>query len=92
MSTRWTTDDVWALAPDPPSRKAAVKTADPSLWSAAGHRFAVGSAAPAVWGECAGSGRTSYRVAAELDSPPAYRCSCPSRKTPCKHALALLHL
>ncbi|MUL43348.1 SWIM zinc finger family protein [Streptomonospora sp. PA3] len=92
MSTRWTTDDVWALAPDPSSRKAAVKTAAPAQWSGAGHRPADGAAAPAVWGDCAGSGKTPYRVMAELSTPPAYRCSCPSRKTPCKHALALLHL
>ncbi|GAA4932428.1 SWIM zinc finger family protein [Streptomonospora halophila] len=92
MSTRWTTDDVWALAPDPSSRKAAIKTAKPSQWSATGHRPANGAEAPAVWGECAGSGKSAYRVVAELGSPPAYRCSCPSRKIPCKHTLALLHL
>ncbi|WP_052810228.1 SWIM zinc finger family protein [Streptomonospora alba] len=92
MSTRWTPDDVWALAPDPSSRRAAVATAAPSLWSAAGHRPAGDSTPPVVWGECAGSGAASYRVVAELVSPPDCSCSCPSRKTPCKHALALMHL
>ncbi len=42
-----------------------------------------------VWGLCAGSGRHPYQVIVEL-SGPAYKCSCPSRKLPCKHTLALL--
>ncbi|GAB3463730.1 SWIM zinc finger family protein [Streptomonospora sediminis] len=92
MSNRWTTDDVWALAPDSTSRKAAVKTAKPDSWSATGFRPADTAEAAAVWGDCAGSGKTPYRVMAELGASPAYRCSCPSRKTPCKHTLALLYL
>ena len=43
----------------------------------------------AVWGECRGSAAAPYRTVVDL-SGPAYRCSCPSRKFPCKHALALL--
>ena len=43
----------------------------------------------AVWGQCQGSGKTPYRAVVEL-AGPAYSCSCPSRKFPCKHALALL--
>jgi hypothetical protein len=38
---------------------------------------------------CQGSGKKPYEVAVDLDRP-AYRCSCPSRKIPCKHALGLL--
>jgi hypothetical protein len=47
-----------------------------------------------VWGLCKGSGSTPYRTAVDLAGPagPAYRCSCPSRKFPCKHALGLLLL
>ena len=44
-----------------------------------------------VWGKCQGSGRTPYQVSIDLKAP-AYRCSCPSRKFPCKHAVALLLL
>ena len=44
-----------------------------------------------LWGECLGSAAAPYRTAVDL-SGPAYRCSCPSRKFPCKHALALLLL
>ena len=39
-----------------------------------------------------GSGREPYRVALDLAGGPAWTCSCPSRKQPCKHALGLLLL
>ncbi len=82
---RWNRDQVLALAPDAPSRKAAQGVSSPGKWSGAG------AAAEAVWGECAGSGSKPYRACVDL-SGPAYRCSCPSRKFPCKHALGLLLL
>ena len=53
------------------------------------HRSEDGSV---CWGECAGSGKTPYRVSidwANTDSPIC-RCSCPSRQFPCKHALGLM--
>jgi len=76
---------VLALAPDASSKKAAQGVSSPGKWS--GH----GVTADAVWGECAGSGSKPYRACVDL-SEPAYRCSCPSRKFPCKHALGLLLL
>lgn len=45
------------------------------------------------WGECAGSGSRPYRVSADFalnPEQPTYRCSCPSRQFPCKHALGLM--
>jgi len=42
-----------------------------------------------LWGLCAGSGKNPYQVVVDLGGP-AYKCSCPSRKFPCKHALGLL--
>jgi hypothetical protein len=42
-----------------------------------------------VWGECRGS--AIYRVQADL-SATSYKCSCPSRKHPCKHVIGLLTL
>ena len=44
------------------------------------------------WGECAGSGKTPYRVSIDWTEPqaPVCRCSCPSRQFPCKHALGLM--
>lgn len=46
-----------------------------------------------LFGECAGSGKTPYSCSADFLRPdqPTYRCSCPSRKFPCKHCLALLY-
>ncbi|KOV25921.1 SWIM zinc finger domain protein [Streptomyces sp. XY413] len=40
---------------------------------------------------CKGSGSNPYRTVVDLTGP-AYKCSCPSRKFPCKHALGLLLL
>ncbi|MFC4563933.1 SWIM zinc finger family protein [Nocardiopsis mangrovi] len=94
MSERWSADDIWALAPDAASRKAAAQVArTPSSWPVRGLRSAAG-VAEVLWGECSGSGATPYRAAVHFLEPgsPAYRCSCPSRKFPCKHTLALLHL
>lgn len=42
-------------------------------------------------GECKGSGSSLYRVSVDFSgAEPVFRCSCPSRQFPCKHALALL--
>lgn len=46
-----------------------------------------------LFGECRGSGKNPYRTSADFLNPekPVFRCSCPSRQFPCKHALALLY-
>jgi hypothetical protein len=44
-----------------------------------------------IWGECQGSGANPYQVRVDLEDV-AYKCSCPSRKLPCKHTLGLLLL
>lgn len=82
---RWTVDQVLALAPDDSSRKAGARLAVPTPWSA------TGTAGAAVWGLCKGSGSKPYQTVVDLDGP-AFRCTCPSRKFPCKHALGLLLL
>jgi hypothetical protein len=81
----WTTETVEGLAPDQASVAAARKLARPAPWSETGRDER------AVWGLCTGSGKTPYQVQVDTTGP-AYRCSCPSRKVPCKHALALLLL
>ncbi|WP_227980314.1 SWIM zinc finger family protein [Nocardia spumae] len=78
-----TADNVLALAPDAASVNAARKLA--GAWRGTGAR---GSA---LWGSCKGSGAVPYQTIVDL-SGPAYRCTCPSRKFPCKHALSLLLL
>ncbi len=72
-----------ALAPDTAARRAAAGLARAACWTAAG------TAGDLVWGLCAGSGQQPYQTVVDL-AGPAYKCSCPSRKFPCKHALALL--
>ena len=78
-----TAEAVLALAPDESSAKAARGLASPSNWPSLGANHA------AVWGECLGSGSKPYQTQVDL-SGPAFKCSCPSRKFPCKHGLALL--
>lgn len=80
-----TTEAVLALAPDGASAKSARELAVPSKWPLLGANDA------AAWGECRGSGAKPYQTQVDL-SGPAFRCSCPSRKFPCKHGLALLLL
>src|SRR5262249_10294655 len=45
----------------------------------------------AVWGECQGSGKSPYQTEIDLGEP-AFKCTCPSRKFPCKHSLGLMIL
>ena len=75
-----------ALAPDASSLRAAQTLASGRSWPLTG-----AAEERALWGECQGSAAAPYRTVVDL-SGPAYRCSCPSRKFPCKHALALLLL
>ena len=80
-----TLEEVTALAPDDASAKAARGLLSPARWPL------LGASAQAAWGECQGSGSRPYQTQVDL-SGPAFRCSCPSRKFPCKHGLALLML
>ncbi|NUV66693.1 SWIM zinc finger family protein [Streptomyces sp. CAI-121] len=83
---RWSVEQVLALAPDTASRKAGTQLGAAGPWSGTGC-----DATGAVWGLCKGSGSTPYRTVVDTTGP-AYACSCPSRKFPCKHALGLLLL
>ncbi len=46
-----------------------------------------------IWGECAGSGKNPYYCSADYidEHNPIFRCNCPSRQFPCKHAIGLLY-
>ena len=81
----WTSEQVLALSPDAGSCKRGQALATASKWLTLGH------SGQAAWGECKGSGKNPYRTIIDL-SEPAFRCSCPSRKFPCKHALGLFLL
>ncbi|WP_030438866.1 DUF5691 domain-containing protein [Actinoplanes subtropicus] len=73
---RWSLPQVEALAPD----AASVKAARGLTFSASGR------VDDFLWGLCRG-----YQVCVDLTGP-AFRCSCPSRKIPCKHSVGLLML
>lgn len=74
------------LAPDDKSIKAAKGLARTGKW------VTLGESENALWGECQGSGKKPYQTRADLTGGPSFKCSCPSRKFPCKHSLALFLL
>jgi hypothetical protein len=78
-------EQILAMAPDDSSKKSGKELANPSKW---GKRE---WSDRALWGECQGSGKLPYQTQIDL-SNIAFKCSCPSRKFPCKHGLGLLLL
>ncbi|MBU6450616.1 MAG: SWIM zinc finger family protein [Cyanobacteria bacterium REEB67] len=83
--TVYTSEQVLALAPDASSQKSGQDLANTRKWL----KLAMGGGA--AWGECQGSGGAPYQTRIDL-SGPAFKCSCPSRKFPCKHGIGLLLL
>jgi hypothetical protein len=78
-------DQILAMAPDESSKKSGKDLANPSKW------VTKGASDNALWGECQGSGSKPYQT--QIDTINiAFKCSCPSRKFPCKHGLGLLLL
>jgi hypothetical protein len=72
-----------AMAPDQSALTAASGLLKPAKWPLRGRSGEL------IWGECQGSGANPYRVAADLRDHGS-KCTCPSRKFPCKHSLALM--
>jgi hypothetical protein len=83
--SEWTRAAVEALAPDSSSLSAGLGLAKPRAWQTLGRE------ANAIWGEIKGSGSSPYQARVDL-SQPAFKCTCPSRKFPCKHALGLMFI
>jgi len=81
----WTAEQILKLAPDAASAKAAQGLLAPKKWTS------LGVNETAIWGACQGSGSNPYQTQIDL-AEPAFKCSCPSRKFPCKHGLALFLL
>lgn len=73
------------IAPDQASLKAAAGLTKPAKWSG----VSMSDDGTVIWGACAGSGANPYKLAVDLRDNVA-KCTCPSRKFPCKHGLALL--
>ncbi|QHS61684.1 SWIM zinc finger family protein [Chitinophaga agri] len=80
-----TEEQVLSLAPDEPSRKAGKALAVMAKW------VSKGANEQALWGECLGSGSKPYQTQIDRAST-AFKCSCPSRKFPCKHGIGLMLL
>src|SRR5262245_20555453 len=81
----WTSEQILALAPDAASAKAGQGLATARKWQK------LGADEQTAWGLCQGSGKDPYQTQIDL-TEPAFRCSCPSRKFPCKHGLGLFLL
>ena len=80
--TTLTAEQILGLAPDASSAKSGKDLAATRKW------VTLGSSDHALWGECQGSGAKPYQTQIDL-SEPAFKCSCPSRKFPCKHGIGL---
>lgn len=81
----FTSEQALALAPDSASAAAGRKLANTRHWKSLGRN------AEALWGTCQGSGKDPYKVEVDL-ATLSVKCSCPSRKFPCKHGLGLMLL
>jgi hypothetical protein len=81
----YTVEQVLALAPDASSVKSGKELSSERKW------LSLGTSTQAIWGECQGSGSQPYQTRIDLRGP-AFKCSCPSRKFPCKHGLGLFLL
>lgn len=82
MAEVWTRQRVVDLAPDARSVSAGEQQARSPKWDV------LARSERALWGEVRGSGKRPYMVAIDL-AEPAFKCSCPSRKFPCKHGIGL---
>ncbi len=81
----WNPSRIRAFAPDEHTWSRAQRLAHPPVWLS---RF---RSEHFAWGECRGAEGAVYFVEADL-AHPAFRCSCPVKKQPCKHGLALMLL
>jgi hypothetical protein len=80
-----TEEQILTLAPDESSKKSGKDLANTGKW------VTKGTNDQALWGECQGSGSKPYQAQVDLANI-AFKCSCPSRKFPCKHGIGLLLL
>jgi hypothetical protein len=83
--TRWSPEQVEAIAPSPAALSASRPLTTVTKWAG------LGCDERAVWGSCRGSGAEPYDTMVDHVGVVS-RCTCPSRRHPCKHVLALLLL
>lgn len=82
MTHSFSKDEILAQAPDDSSLKAAKGLLNLSTWANLGQNN------EAIWGECQGSGSKPYLTQMQV-ADRAFKCTCPSRKFPCKHSIAI---
>ena len=82
---RWQVEQVFALAPRPSDAVVAQSLAVAARWGS------TGCDRQGVWGRCRGTGSEPYDCVVDHVAV-TFACSCPSRRSPCKHVLALLLL
>ena len=85
MLLNLTEEQITQLAPDAASVKAGKGLANRTKWVLLEHSDR------AIWGHCQGSGKTPYQTVVDTKNI-AFKCSCPSRKFPCKHGVGLLFM
>lgn len=85
MLLNLTEEQISQLAPDAASVKAGKGLASRAKW------VLLEYSDRAIWGHCQGSGKTPYQTVVDAKNI-AFKCSCPSRKFPCKHGLGLLYM
>lgn len=81
----FTEEQIKSLSPTSAAFSAGKKLANKTGWDS----FDMSDRA--LWGAIKGSGKKPYMVQIDLQAV-AYKCSCPSRQFPCKHAIGLLLL
>ncbi len=81
IKVQLTEEQVNSLAPDAASIKAATKVFLKTTWN-------IAKSDRAIWAPIKGSGAKPYFVQMDI-LDLAFKCSCPSRKFPCKHGLAI---
>ena len=81
----WSSEKVLSMAPDPATARRGEELGTIRKWKN------LEGNARALWGECKSSGASFYKTQIDLNGP-AFKCNCPSRKFPCKHAIGLLFL
>jgi SWIM zinc finger len=82
---KFTEPQIQTLAPDDASFKAGKGLASKSKWLLSHYNGRV------LWGEIKGSGSKPYYTQIDVQDV-AFKCSCPSRKFPCKHGIGLMLL
>ncbi len=85
MTRRWSIEQVESIAPSPAAMSAARPIATVNRWAG------LGADERAVWGSFRGNSAEPYDTMVD-HTTVGFSCTCPSRRVPCKHALALLLL